>query len=235
MDIRNKGTLLTYYFTPLVFFFVMGAVFSSISPMMKSTLSASMTIFAVTMGSIMGTPAPLVKMRESGAMRAFKVNGITNGSILAVSLVSTFLHLLIVSIIIYITAPIVYQAGLPANPMLYFLVLFAFILSSASIGILIGVYAKGQSFATMLSMIVFMPSLLLSGIMFPASMLPKAMSYVGYAFPAAHAMQALNGLAYNIETDINSTVAVAAIILIGIAAFALAALRLKSISKNERM
>ena len=24
MDFRNKGTLLTYYFTPLVFFFVMG-------------------------------------------------------------------------------------------------------------------------------------------------------------------------------------------------------------------
>jgi hypothetical protein len=35
---------------------------------------------------------------------------------------------------------------------------------------LIGVCARGQSFSTMLSMIVFLPSLLLSGIMFPASM-----------------------------------------------------------------
>ena len=63
MDLRDRGTLLNFYLVPLVFFFVMGAVFSSVTPLMKTTLAATMTIFAITMGAVMGTPSPLVKMR----------------------------------------------------------------------------------------------------------------------------------------------------------------------------
>ena len=45
----------------------------------------------------MGTPTPLVQMRESGIIRAFRVNGIPGAATLAVSALSAFLHLLIVS------------------------------------------------------------------------------------------------------------------------------------------
>lgn len=76
MDIRERGTLMTYYLVPLVFYFVMGAVFSSINPLARQTLAATMAIFAVTMGAVLGIPAPLVKMRESGVLRAYRVCGI---------------------------------------------------------------------------------------------------------------------------------------------------------------
>ncbi len=35
MDIRERGTHMTYYLVPLVFYFVMGAVFSSINPLAR--------------------------------------------------------------------------------------------------------------------------------------------------------------------------------------------------------
>ena len=144
MDLRNKGTLLAYYFTPLVFFFVMAAVFSSTSPLMKTTLAASMSIFSVTMGAIIGAPAPLVKMRESGTIRAFKAAGIPGISTLAVSAVSAFIHLFIVSAVIYAVSPVVFHAETPASPgcILRFLP-YSFLRASASV--CLSAYARAGS------------------------------------------------------------------------------------------
>lgn len=235
MDLRNKGTLLTYYFTPLVFFFVMGSVFTSTSPLMKSTLAASMTIFSVTMGAIMGAPTPLVKMRESGTMRAYKVSGIPSGSTLAVSAFSAFIHLFIVSVIIYVVSRVAFHSDLPIAPGLYFAILAVFLFASVGIGMLIGVCARGHSFASMLSMIVFLPSLLLSGIMFPASMLPSSLIWIGRILPATYALQSFYGYAYRKETDINAGVSLIIIAGIGVIMFSLAAWQLNRISKSEQM
>ena len=76
LDFRNKGTLLVYYIIPLVFYLVMGAVFSSIMPDNKETLGAAMSIFGITMGAVLGLPPALVEMRQSGTLRAYRVNGV---------------------------------------------------------------------------------------------------------------------------------------------------------------
>ncbi len=76
MDIREKGTLMTYYLVPLIFYLVIGAVFSSVNPESKQMLAASMAIFALTMGAVIGLPVPVVKMRETGVLRAYRVSGI---------------------------------------------------------------------------------------------------------------------------------------------------------------
>ncbi|MDR3644807.1 MAG: ABC transporter permease [Clostridia bacterium] len=234
MDLRDKGTLMTYYLTPLLFFFVMGAVFSSINPLMKTSLAATMTIFAVTMGAVMGIPAPIVKMRESGTLRAFRVNGIPGPAVLSVHAISAFLHLFIVSVIIYIAAPLAYHSTVPKAPMLYFAVLAVFLAASIAIGMLIGVFARSQSFATMLSMIIFLPSLLLSGIMFPASMLPKSFIWLGRIFPATHALQAFYGFAYQIQTDFSAGLALGIVAATALLLFALAILRFGSIRRSEQ-
>lgn len=235
MDLRDKGTLLNFYLVPLIFFFVMGSVFSSIDPFMKKYLAASMTIFAITMGAVMGAPVPIIQMRETGTLRAFKVNGIPGIAVLSVHAVSTFLHLLLVSVIIYIVSPLAYGSEVPKNQILYFVVLIVFLAVNIGIGLLIGAAAKGQSFAHMFSMMIFLPSLLLSGIMFPVSMLPKSFLWLGRIFPATHALQSFYGLAYKTKTDLNAIFCLAVLIVMAIVMFVLAILRFTSIRKNEQM
>lgn len=235
MDLRDKGTLLNFYLVPLVFFFVMGAVFSSINPLMKTTLAASMTIFSITMGAVMGTPIPMVRMRESGTLRAFKVNGIPGTAVLSVQIISAFIHLFIVSVIIYMVSPLAFHSAVPQVSWMYFVILAVFIFASIGIGLLIGVIARGQSFATMLSMAVFMPSLLLSGIMFPASMLPESFLWLGRIFPATHALQAFYGLAYKTKTNMNAYLALCIIAAIGLLMFVLAASIFNNVRKNEQL
>jgi ABC-2 type transport system permease protein len=235
MDLRDKGTLLNFYLVPLLFFFVMGAVFSSINPIMKTSLAASMTIFAVTMGAVMGAPAPIVRMRESGILRAFKVNGIPGPAVLSVQAISAFLHLFLVSVIIYIASPLAFHSALPKAPVLYFAVLVVFLIASIGIGLLIGVTSRSQSFATMLSMVIFLPSLMLSGIMFPATMLPKLLVWLGRIFPATNALQAFYWFAYQTKTDLNAGLCLGILAGTALLLFVLASWRFNSIRKSEQL
>lgn len=196
LDFRNRGTLLVYYIIPLVFYIVMGAVFSSIMPDAKETLGAAMSIFGITMGAVLGLPPTLVEMRESGTLRAYRVNGVPGWAVLLAKSVSACINLIVVSLIIALTAPLLFGAGVPGHIGAYCLTVFLLILASVALGNLIGVLAKTQSATTVLSQAVFLPSLLLSGIMFPAAMLPDPLRWLGKIFPASHAMLSLSDWAF---------------------------------------
>ncbi|WP_100489321.1 ABC transporter permease [Sporolactobacillus pectinivorans] len=216
MDVRDRSILLHFYLVPLLFFFVMGSVFTSTNPQMKATLAATMTIFAVTMGAVMGTPMPLVQMRESGTLRAFKVSGIPGGAVLAVQALSACVHLFIASLIIYFVAPSAFHADWPKATLAYFAVLVIYLLASIAVGLFIGVISKNASFASMLAMVIFLPSLLLSGMMFPTSLLPKVLQWAGRIFPATYALQAFDGFAYQMKTNLNAGGSLVIIAVIGL-------------------
>lgn len=191
LDLRNKGVLLTYYVVPLIFFAFMGTVFSSINPQSKDTLIESMSIFAITMGAFLGTPSPLVELYGSDIKKAYKAGNIPLWMAAVSNAISGFVNLFIVSLIIFFVAPIAFQAAIPQNLLIYFLSLILFIVACLMIGTVLGLFIKSISKLTMISQLIFLPSLLLSGIMFPANMLPKALVYAGKVFPSTHAMEIL--------------------------------------------
>jgi ABC-2 type transport system permease protein len=189
LDLRNKGILTTYYIVPLIFFGFMGSIFSSINPQSKDTLIQSMSIFSITMGAILGAPAPLVALYSSEIKKAYKASNIPLSMPAISNFISAFINLFIVSLIIFFIAPIAFDAPMPSNIPLYFLALIIFIIVSLSIGTLLGLVVKNSSKITMFSQLIFLPSLMLSGIMFPISLLPKAFETIGKILPTTHAMK----------------------------------------------
>lgn len=189
LDLRNKGILLTYYIIPLIFFAFMGTIFTSIDPNAKYTLIQTMSIFAITMGAILGAPTPLVELYGSEIKKAYKVGNIPLWMAAISNFISAFVNIFIVSVIIFFIAPIAFDAKLPENILIYFLALIIFIISCLMIGTVLGLFVKSVSKLTMVSQVIFLPSILLSGIMFPVSMLPESLGYVGKLFPATHAME----------------------------------------------
>jgi len=184
LDLRNKGILITYYVVPLIFFGFIGTIFTSINPESKDTLIQTMTIFAITMGAFLGTPIPLVELYSSDVKKAYKVGGIPLWMSVVNNLLSAVVHLLITSTIIFMVAPIAFQAKRPENISLYFTSLAIFIIVCVSIGTVLGVYIKSITRLTMFSQLLFLPSIMLAGIMFPTDLLPDALASVGVVFPA---------------------------------------------------
>ncbi|MEB3103409.1 ABC transporter permease [Ferviditalea candida] len=231
IDIRERGTLMTYYLVPLIFYVIMGTVFSSINPLARQTLAATMVIFAVTMGAVLGTPVPIVKIRESGVLRAYRVCGIPGWAVLFIHAVSAFLHLLIISIFIFVTAPLFFGASYPQSFFAYFLVLFILLFATIALGLFIGAAARNQSIAMMFSQAIFLPTVVLSGIMFPASMLPVPLRMIGRLLPATYIMQSFSVFAFGLPTDMDATLSLLIAACIGVIAAGLTAIRFRAIGK----
>lgn len=185
LDIRSKTLLVTCYLVPLLFFALMGGIFTSINPVMKDTLIQAMTVMGVSMGALIGMPPSLVEIYGSDVKKAYKVNGVPLYFSLISVFISTFFHLMVMSVIIFLTAPVAFDAVLPSNILLYFISLAIFTAVSLSVGCVLGLAVKRQSKLTMLSQIVFLPSIMLSGIMFPVNLLPAALELIGKILPAA--------------------------------------------------
>lgn len=185
LDIRSRTLLTTCYIVPLLFFVVMGGIFTSVMPGAEQTLIQSMTVFGVTMGALIGLPPSLVEIYGGDIKKVYKANGVPLCLGLVLTTISTLIHLFIMSILIYILAPLFFDAVIPQNPAVYFTSLVIFILVSLGMACMIGLGVKEQAKTPMFSILIFLPSTMLSGIMFPVEMLPEAFKTAGRIFPAS--------------------------------------------------
>jgi len=199
LDLRNKGVIITYYVVPLIFFAFIGSIFISTNPAAKDNLVQTMSIFAITMGSLLGTPISLIELYNKDIKKAYKVGNIPLWLGAVINFISAFIHLFIVSIIIFFAAPIMFDAKVPENLLVYFISLKSFLLVSLSLGTVLGIYIKTTSKLTMISQLLFLPSLMLSGIMFPVNMLPDILVKVGNIFPATWGLKVMTSNTLTVE------------------------------------
>ena len=184
LDIRSKSLLVTYYIVPLIFFLLMGGIFTSVMPEMGSTLIQSMIVMSVSMGALLGLPPSLIETYGSDIKKIYKANGVPIHLGLVTIVLSAFVHLIMTCIVILLLAPILFKASLPSQFPLFFLALAIYIFVSLSIGSILGLTVKNQAKLTMIAQLVFLPSIMLSGIMFPISLLPDFLQVIGHVFPA---------------------------------------------------
>ena len=184
LDIRSKSLLVTFYIVPLIFFLIMGGIFTSVMPEMGSTLIQSMLVMSVSMGAFLGLPPSLVEIYGSDIKKIYNANGVPIYLGLVTMVLSAFVHLMMTCIVILLLAPILFKASLPTQLPIFLLSLTIYIIVSLSIGCILGLTLKNQAKLTMLAQLVFLPSIMLSGIMFPISLLPDFLQVIGHVFPA---------------------------------------------------
>lgn len=184
LDIRSKSLLVTYYIVPLIFFLLMGGIFTSVMPEMGSTLIQSMIVMSVSMGAFLGLPPSLVEIYGSDIKKIYNANGVPIYLGLVTMVLSAFVHLMMTCIVILLLAPILFKASLPTQLPIFLLSLTIYIIVSLSIGSILGLTLKNQAKLTMIAQLVFLPSIMLSGIMFPISLLPDFLQVIGHVFPA---------------------------------------------------
>jgi ABC-2 type transport system permease protein len=88
--------------------------------------------------------------------------------------------------------------------------------------VLIGVISPSSRMTVLWSQLVFVPSMLLGGLMLPYSMLPAAAGKLAQLLPATHAMNAFNGLAMGTTAAFPPLTSVVVLLASGVLAFGLA-------------
>jgi ABC-2 type transport system permease protein len=220
--IRNRGLLTMTYLFPLGFYLAMGYIMGAINPGFIEDIIPGMIIFAILAGMFLGIPDQLVTAREKGIFRSYRINGVPATSILIIPALTGMLHLLGVSIVITAASPLLFDAPAPVNWLNFVIVFFALAIASAGMSILIGVVSPSSRMTVLWSQLIFVPSMLLGGMMVPYSWLPEGAAKVAQILPATHAMNAFNGLAMGKGADFSAWGSVLILTSSGLIAFGLA-------------
>jgi ABC-2 type transport system permease protein len=220
--IRNKQLLLMNYLFPLGFYLMMGFVMAEINPLFRQDIIPAMVVFAILAATLLGIPDPLVNARENGVFRSYKINGIPSFSILTIPALTTILHLVIVATLITVTAPLFFNAPLPVNWLTFVLIFAVMAFACAGLSVLIGVVSPSSRMTVLWSQLVFVPSMLLGGLMLPYSMLPDIAGKFAQLLPATQAMNAFNGLAMGKVAAFSPWGSVIMLFVSGVLAFGLA-------------
>ena len=198
--LRNRTLLLMNYLLPLGFYAFAGAMMTGINPFFRDQLLPAMVTFAVLSATILGLPAPLVDAREAGILRSYRISGVPAASIITIPALSTAIHMVLVGAVITATAQVAFKAPLPVNWPAYSLTYLLLIFACSGLGSLIGVVSGSSRQTILWSQLVYLPSMLLSGMMVPADLLPGAFVKISHLLPATYAMQSFLGLGYGRET-----------------------------------
>jgi ABC-2 type transport system permease protein len=220
--IRNRTLLLMNYLFPLGFFLMMGFIMPDLNPSFLPVMIPAMVVFAVLAATLLGLPEPLVNAREAGVFRSYKINGVPSTSILVIPALTTALHLVIVATIITASAPLLFDAPLPVNWPAFVLTFIAIAVASGGISVLIGVISADSRIQVLWSQLIFLPSMLLGGMMIPYANLPNAAGRFARLLPATHAMNAFNALAMGEVADFDAWGSVISLLASGILGFGLA-------------
>ncbi len=220
--IRDKTLLLMNYLFPIGLYIMLGLLMTELNPLFVETMIPAMIIIAIMSGTVLSLPNPLVGAREAGIFRSYKINGVPAISILTIPALTTISHMVVVAVIITATAPLLFGAPPPINwpGFVLFFLLAAF--AHAGLGMLISVISSSTRAVVLWSQLIFLPSMLIGGLMIPYSMLPGALGKVSLLLPATHAMNAFQGLAQNQVTAFDPLWSVLILLVGGIMSFGLA-------------
>jgi len=220
--LREPAAMLMYYLFPLGFYVLMGVVMVPLNPGFVDLLIPAMILVALMAGTLLGLPNQLIDARTAGVYRSFKVNGVPALSILAAPMLAAGFHGLVVSALIALTAGPLFGATVPESwvALAAITVLSAFTFGATAA--LIGVVSNSTQSSVLLSQVVFLPSMLIGGLMIDLAALPDGVGAVARLLPTSNAVQAFIGYAYDEATVIDPALAVAVLAAGGLVALVLA-------------
>jgi ABC-2 type transport system permease protein len=188
--IRDKSHVFMNYLFPLAFFLLVGGFMTRMDPGFSGRMLPSMAIFAVMCSFLLSLPGGLVAARDSGTLRSYRISGVPSWAALAVPTVAGLAHMALATALIASFSTLVFRAPMPAEPLVFALAWLCMAASIAGLGALIGVVSGNGRAATLLAQCVYLPSIILGGLMTPPGVLPPALERLSLLFPAKHAMLA---------------------------------------------
>jgi ABC-2 type transport system permease protein len=142
----------------------------------------------------MMTALSIVKEKELGTLEQLVVTPITAGELMLGKTLPFFL-LGMVNIIIVLGVSVAwFQVEIAGSIGLLFALSALFLLTTLGLGIYISTVSQTQHEATLTTFFFFMPSVLLSGFMFPVENMPAAIQWVTYLIPLRYFLEIIRGI-----------------------------------------
>ena len=143
---------------------------------------------------VMITGLAITRERERGTMENLLSMPTRPSEVLIGKIVPYILVGYIQVSVILVAAYFLFHVPMQGSILLLAIVALVFIIANLAIGITFSTIAKNQLQAVQMAFFVFLPSILLSGFMFPFRGMPHWAQVVGEAFPLTHFLRIVRGI-----------------------------------------
>ena len=148
----------------------------------------------LTMTMIMFTAAAIVRESERGNMEMLINTPVRPAELMIGKIVPYMIIGLVQTAIILGLGWLIFDVPVNGGLGTLLVVTLLFIAASLALGLVLSTIARNQLQAMQLTVFILLPSILLSGFMFPFDGMPKPAQAIAQALPATHFMQMIRGV-----------------------------------------
>ena len=148
----------------------------------------------LTMTMVMITGLAITRERERGTMENLLSMPTRPSEVLIGKIVPYILVGYIQVAVILVAAYFLFHVPMQGSLLLLAIVALVFIVANLAMGITFSTVAKNQLQAVQMAFFIFLPSILLSGFMFPFRGMPRWAQMVGEVFPLTHFLRIVRGI-----------------------------------------
>lgn len=141
------------------------------------------------------TSITIARERETGTMEQILVSPIRSLEIVFGKIIPYVLLALLDGMVVILCAKLVFNVPFRGQPWLLLLFMIIYVYASLSIGVFISARVKTQQIAMMLAQLTTtLPSIMLSGFIFPILSMPKFLQVISYIVPAKYFLVIIRGI-----------------------------------------
>ncbi len=193
--VRDTSLMLMNYLFPLGFFFMAGLFMTQVNPFFSDIMIPGMVIFGVMTPALMNISTTMISEREAGIYRSCRVHNVSPASLITVPVIGALVHGAVLAAALTAAGSLVFSARVPIHWGWFILVWAVVSMNLATLGVLIGIASPSQRSGLLIAQGIYIPSVLLGGMMVPLDIIPENMQAVTSLLPASHGMRSFELLA----------------------------------------
>lgn len=140
------------------------------------------------------TSLGVVREREQGTLEQLAVTPLRPADVIVGKIAPYFVVALIDLIIITLAGLLIFDVPFRGSLLLFALFGFVFLFVVLGIGVLISTVSHSQGEAIQLAIMVLLPQVMLSGMIFPLKSMAEGVRWIGYLLPLTYFVQAMRGI-----------------------------------------
>jgi ABC transporter DrrB family efflux protein len=173
------------------------------------------------------TAFSIVREREQGTLEQLLVTPVRPFGLMLGKLVPYGLIGIVETVTVLTVMRLVFDVPINGSLLLLLALSVLFLFTALAIGLLISTKAQSQIQALQFAWLIMLPSVLLSGFMFPRDSMPSVMRFIGYLVPATHFMEIIRGIVLRGATLVDLLPEVVTLVIMGLVLLVLSAFRFR--------
>lgn len=195
LNIRNMNMVIFAVIMPLIVLIILGFIYGTkpaadgaAYTFMEQSFGALCCI-SICAGGLMGLPLVVSEYRERKILKRFQVTPISPAKLLLVEFLIYVIYCIVSMLTLFLAAILFWKIKIHGSFLLFLGSWLLTMVSTLSIGLLVGGIAKNMKSASVIACILYFPMLIFSGATLPFEVMPIIMQKIIGVLPLTQGMQ----------------------------------------------